>query len=295
MAQIRWQPSAAATYSLGYTAHDAGQPLALLLIHPIGVGLDRRFWQRFEAAWGERTALFAPDLLGCGESDKPSLAYTPDLWADQIAFFTETVIRRPVVAVVQGALLPVALRLAQRLPLKGMVMAGPPTLEIMGRPAVEWQKRLSWSLFTSPLGTAFFQYARRQQFLSSFSQKQLFAEAKAVDTEWLNLLAAGSADLATRYAVFAFLAGFWREDYRPELAALNMPVLALFGEAASSISRKATPLDARDRLESYLAHLPQAQGAVLPGKNVLPYENTAVFAEAVAAFVAQLAAPTGEV
>ncbi len=102
------------------------------------------------------------------------------------------------------------------------------------------------------------------------------------------MLAVGAADLDSRYAVFAFLAGFWREDYLPELAALNIPVFALFGEAASSISRNATPLKAADRLQSYLKHLPQATGAVLPGKNVLPYENTLAFSEAVAAFVGPL-------
>ena len=42
--------------------------------------------------------------------------------------------------------------------------------------------------------------------------------------------------MATRYAVFSFLAGWWRRDYREELQSLHCPVLALFGEHASGIS-----------------------------------------------------------
>lgn len=275
-------------HRISYTAQDQGQALALLLIHPIGVGLDRYFWQRFSTAWGDRTAVFAPDLLGCGESSKPALAYTPDLWAEQLQAFVAEVVQRPVVAVVQGALLPVALRLAARTELKGMAMAGPPTLEIMSRPAVEWQKRLSWSLFRSPLGTAFFKYARRSQFLANFSRKQLFAQADDVDQEWLDLLAVGAADVESRYAVFAFLAGFWRENYLPEMAALELPTLALFGEDASSISRNAKTVAASDRLKSYLEHLPQATGALLPGRNVLPYESTPEFTTAMVEFIDSL-------
>ena len=40
----------------------------LLLIHPIGVGLSARFWDRFVACWQTTetpAVLLAPDLLGC--------------------------------------------------------------------------------------------------------------------------------------------------------------------------------------------------------------------------------------
>ena len=79
----------------------------LLLIHPIGVGLSRRFWHRFCNAWyqSKRTnSIYNPDLLGCGESDMPHIAYTPADWAAQLQHFLQTVIQKPVTLVVQGAL-----------------------------------------------------------------------------------------------------------------------------------------------------------------------------------------------
>jgi len=50
----------------------------LLFIHPVGVGLSGHFWDRCIAAWqeGDRP-LYVPDLLGCGESAMPHVAYYP--------------------------------------------------------------------------------------------------------------------------------------------------------------------------------------------------------------------------
>jgi hypothetical protein len=75
------------------------------------------------------------------------------------------------------------------------------------------QQKITWNLLDSPLGTAFYFYARRPQFLSSFSTRQLFASSDRVDSEWLDLLVKGAVNPASRYAVFSFLAGFWRQNY----------------------------------------------------------------------------------
>lgn len=93
--------------------HIPGQAGAtpLLLIHPIGVGLAGWFWHRFGRAAGDRGwpyPIYNPDLLGCGHSDKPTLAYYPQDWADQLATFLRQVVKTPVVLVVQGAVCPLA-------------------------------------------------------------------------------------------------------------------------------------------------------------------------------------------
>ena len=61
---------------------------ALLLIHPIGVGLSRDFWSPFIqqcADAGLENPIYNLDLLGCGDSDMPQRAYRPQDWAEQIA------------------------------------------------------------------------------------------------------------------------------------------------------------------------------------------------------------------
>lgn len=265
----------------------------LVLIHPIGVGLSRTFWQRFSEKLSLQSDLtiYNPDLLGCGECDLPSVAYYPIDWAKQLQHFIKTVVKQPVVLVVQGASFPIAIKLTQLLEpheIKGLILSAPPAWRTMRDTAKPRQQKLLWNLlFNSPvgLGNLFYRYARRRQFLESFSIRQLFANAEQVDPQWLDELIKGAKDLQSRYAVFSFLAGFWREDYASDIANITQPTLVVFGEQSSSISKEGKSETVQERLNLYTANLPQGQGCVIPGRNVLPYESTSEFVRVVADFL----------
>lgn len=266
----------------------SSQPI--LLIHPIGVGLSRRFWDRWIAAWRKADptrAIYSPDLLGCGESAMPRLAYQSRDWAEQLAHLIQTIIRQPVILLVQGASFPIAIELIQAHPelVKALVLSGPPAWKLITQAVPGWQQKLAWNLFDSPLGQGFYQYAKRRQFIERFSKRQLFAQAADVDAEWLNQLAQDGQINASRHAVFAFLAGFWRRDYSQEIAKLVAPTLVILGDTASSISRTGQAETPAQRLADYLQHLPQAEGQQIAGRNVLPYESTQAFVEAMLPFV----------
>ena len=307
MAFYRWQDYQCAFEKVPAQAGtDSQAEPALLLIHPIGVGLSNQFWQPFIQQWQQHSlanveqarTIYNLDLLGCGQSDMPSKAYYPQDWAEQLAYFIEQVAQESVVLVVQGALLPVAVRL-MTLPvgkrIKGLVLSGPPDWRLMTTPTASWKHKFAWSLFASPLGNLFYRYARREKFLRSFSQKQLFENAADVTDEWLQMLDAGSQDMASRYAVFSFLAGFWRQDYAAAIAQIQQPVLIVMGEAASTIDRttakaveKVSDNPSKKRLQDYMDRFPRAQGVSIEGRNVLPYESAAEFVAAIAPFIAEL-------
>ncbi|BAZ04347.1 alpha/beta fold hydrolase [Calothrix sp. NIES-3974] len=287
----KWQ-----NYQCTYDYHpanpQANQDIPLVLIHPIGVGLSRLFWRRFSQQWqiqNKFNSIYAPDLLGCGDSDMPNIAYTPNFHAEQLNFFLTTVINQPVILVVQGALFPVAIELVTMHPqlIKGMVLSGPPAWNIISKPRPKWRQKLTWSFLSSILGNLFYRYARTEKFLRSFSTRQLFASSQDIDEEWLMMLRLGSVDMASRFAVFSFLAGFWRKDYSTAIANLNIPTFVVFGETASSVSKEGKIESADDRLSQYLTHLPTAQGVKIPGRNVLPYESAPEFVNAIAPFIDQ--------
>lgn len=53
-------------YEIYQPINTTSEGIPLLLIHPIGVGLSRRFWQRFCREWyntGQRNSIYNPDLL----------------------------------------------------------------------------------------------------------------------------------------------------------------------------------------------------------------------------------------
>lgn len=272
---------------------EASTTTPLVLIHPIGVGLSGKFWRRFteKLLLEKNLTIYNPDLLGCGDCDMPAVAYYPLDWAKQLQYFIEKVVKQPVVIVVQGASFPIAIKLSQLLAphwIKGLILSAPPAWRTMRSTPKPRQQKLLWNLlFNSPvgLGNLFYRYARRRQFLESFSIRQLFADAEEVDREWLDELIKGAADLQSRYGVFSFLAGFWREDYATDIANIEQRTIVIFGEQSSSISKEGKAETVEDRLNSYTTNLPQGQGCVIPGRNVLPYESTTDFVKVVTDFL----------
>ena len=273
-------------FRCAYSVHgsEEASKSPLVLIHPIGVGLSRTFWQRFIETWLAHNpdwVIYNPDLMGCGECDLPSVAYYPIDWAEQLKYFIKTVVKQPVTLVVQGASFPIAIKLVRLLEsdrITSLVLSAPPAWRTITDTAKPTQQKLLWNLlFDSPvgLGNLFYRYARRRQFIESFSIRQLFADAKKVDRHWLDELTAGASDPQTRYAVFSFLAGFWREDYADAIAEITQPTLVVLGEQTSSISSEGKPETVRERLEAYKSHLPKGEGCIIAGRNVLPYESTA--------------------
>ena len=268
---------------------------SLLLLHPVGVGLSHHFWDRFINCWHNRHqgAVMAPDLLGCGAASTTERCLTPRLWAEALRPQLQD-LNQPAVVVVQGGSLPIALELINLAPeaCAGLVMVGPPGWRVMGEPANPWLQRLLWwGLFQGLSGRLFWRWARREAFLSSFSKKELFAVPEGVDQEWLDQLRQESADSSTRWAVFAFLAGFWRRNYHKELRELHLPVLALVGESASGISRSGRRDTSAKKLADYGAAIDGLSSRVIPGRNVLPYESSAATAAAIDEWIQNISAP----
>lgn len=284
-----WQGYSCAYEVLQPPAPPHGTPL--LLIHPIGVGLSRRFWDRFNQTWfrlGQRNPIYNPDLLGCGESEMPPVAYFPEDWADQLLYFLQTVIRQPAIVIVQGALTPVALLVAQKAEpgqIRAMILSDPPAQRVMTQATSNLQRQISWNLLNSPVGTAFYRYARRRSFLQSFSVRQLFAQAETVDAEWLDTLEAGAINLHSRYAVFSFLSGFWRRNWQDLIAGLHPPTLVILGDSATSISKSGKSETLQQRMQYYLQTIPEVEGNQIQGRNILPYESTRDFVEAIIPFI----------
>lgn len=275
-------------YRCAYEFHEESseENLALLLIHPIGVGLSCQFWHPFIKTWlkaEKKYPIYNPDLLGCGDSDLPAVAYFPRDWADQLNYFITNIIKTPVIIICQGGLFPIAIDLINNCPqsnlIKGLILASPPTIKYVTETKPYWQQKLSWNLFFDfPLiGTNFYKYARGRQFLEDFSIRQLFANSKSVDEIWLKTLEKGAENLKTRYAVYSFLAGFWRQDYRERMSKIKQKTLIVMGDQTSSVGKNKKPETPQERLNFYLNQFINSEGIIIPGRNVLPYESPLEF------------------
>jgi len=183
----------------------------------------------------------------------------------------------PTVLVTQGASLPIALAIVAKAPelVSALIAVSPPGWKVLEQEFPNNRARWLWKIiFAGLVGNLFYRYARRREFLDAFSKKNLFAQAESVDDEWLQMLEKGSRAMETRWAVYSFLAGFWRRNWEAELTRLDIPVQILFGNSATGIGSSRSWDDLDERLDTYRKKLPQASISTIPGKNVLPYETT---------------------
>ena len=285
-------------YKCAYTSYntDCVSDYAIVLIHPIGVGLSGIFWNRFLKAQAEsdvKMPIYNPDLLGCGQSDLARFAYDPKDWATQLNHFIETIVKKPVILISQGASFPIAIYMStgelKCELIKGLILSGPPAWNIMINGGNIRISEIIWNVFfDSLIGSLFYKYARRREFIKSFSIKQLFANPEDVDDEWLDMLTEAALEPESRHAVFSFLAGFWRKNYTRLLKQLDQKTLLVMGETASSVSKDGFKEKPEKRMELYEKNIPNLQGTIIKGRNVLPYESTSEFLAKVTEFYQQM-------
>lgn len=218
----------------------------IVMLPPIGVGIDRTFCGRFVDAWAadEAGELHVIDVLGMGDSTpKPVMKRsltggwdvpprTPEEWARQTLHYVREEVGEPCVIVGQSNLCTVALecsRLDSEQLVRGIVLLGPPAVEALTIDKPHEAIDKVWRITGSPIGAALYRFARRKAFLASFSKKNLFADPAQVDDDYLETCAAGASDADTRHAVFSFVAGTWRKDYRALLNELAIPTLVISG------------------------------------------------------------------
>ena len=260
----------------------------ILLIHPIGIGLDSWFWGKFIDAW-VGAELFAPDLIGCGASSAwdPSAQglFVPLDWSRQLETLWRERIgpERPMHVVCQGGVAPIAALLASRQcdlwdgpkAVRSVILTSPPPWdEISGGISDSASVERNFAFFSSPLGTLSYRLLRTTGFVRFFSDLFLF-DANC-DDEWLRRCV-GGATLAARWPVFAFNSGLVGATGRDaELRSLAGPLLVLSGEGDRRAEGRA----------GYGHHVTNCELRTLPASlNVLPWEVPEACAEAISAFV----------
>lgn len=88
----RWR-GASGGGEISYTVAGGGPPL--LMLHGIYAGASSHEFRRNIAALSEDFTVYAPDLLGCGRSERPKLSYAPEDITGQIRDFAKEVIGQP--------------------------------------------------------------------------------------------------------------------------------------------------------------------------------------------------------
>lgn len=213
---------------------------ALILIH--GFGASSAHWRKNLPDLGQAHRVFAIDLLGFGQSDKPTpnlpFSYTFETWGQLVADFCREVVGEAAVLVGNSIGCVVALQAAVDAPehCRGVVMidCSLRLLHVRKRATLPWYRSAGAPILQAvldfrPLGQFFFSRLATARSLNRIL-KQAYGRKDSVTDELVELLLEPAFDPGALDVFLAFIKyddGPLAEDLLPQI---RCPVLILWGE-----------------------------------------------------------------
>ncbi len=246
---------------------EVGQGPTLLFLH--GAWTDSGQWQQVMAELAPHCHCLAPDLLGCGESSRPKLAYSVALQVDCLAEYLAALRQGPLYVGGHSLGAWVGIRYALRYPdqVKGLVLLAP---EGVSDPALagRWQ---AYRWLASPL-----------------SPLVLLLRLLGPAARWLGL---GKLKLRSQYlrrqvrshpADSRLLfkrrtAELEAEHVTPHLGDIQVPVLLLQPERGSDTTATLN--------QTYASQIPHLQTTTVPGDETAPLTAAAAIADSIRNFI----------
>ncbi|MEO1429720.1 MAG: alpha/beta hydrolase [Cyanobacteria bacterium J06633_8] len=241
----------------------------IVFLHNFGGGASAYEWSKVYSALAATHRIFAPDLIGWGESFHPVRNYQINDYITTIAEFIKQVCRKPVTIAASSITAALTIRLAIQQPhlFSSLFLACPSGFDDFGQSS---GRRLPLEVINTPLldNLIYKLGAENEIAVRNFLQSFLFAKPKRISEEIVQAYLASAQQPNAIFAALAFLRGDLYFDLSLYIKQLTVPTAILWGEKAQFINVK---------LGKRLANLnPNAISNfyVMPDTGVLPHLET---------------------
>ncbi len=251
---------------IAYQRLGDGPPLVLL--HSFGPGHSAREWRDSAELLAAHHQVFAPDLLGWGASDKPSITYDGELYIRWLADFLRDVVRRPAAVVAAGLPSAYAVQVAADHPrlISSLAMVVPLGIDLHGDEP-DLKDAIVHRLLRLPiLGTAALNLFTSRSGISSYLRQEVYSSPEVVDDALVDEHYRTSHASGAQAALAAYLSGYLNHGVREVLPRLDLPVWVAWGR------RCVTP--AVETSDLWLRYLSNAQLEVLEQSGSLPHAES---------------------
>ena len=211
--------------------HICGSGEPLLFLHGYFLGASSYEWSKVYCHFAMGREVIAPDLIGFGESERPSPAMDASDIADSIAeLLRQVATNRPVALIASGLTCQIALLLASRHPelVARLVLFMPTTLRLSEqRSAMGMSKGL-------PFLKRFLyrNHISRAPFIKNWLTRLGFSKPENVTEETISILATCAQQYGAEHAILGFLRNRRRFHVEDRLGNVTAPVHILWPEAA---------------------------------------------------------------
>lgn len=209
---------------------------AILLLHGFGAAVGH--WRHNYQELSRHYRVYALDLLGFGNSQKPPTYYGAEVWVEQVFDFWQTLIRSPMVIAGNSIGALVALLAAHRHPemAKGVITISLPDLaeiEEMVPRAIRPLKRSLEAIVGGLLAVPLFYLIRRPAVIRFVLRNFAYGNAAMVDRQLVQIIAKPAQDKDAARAFYYLNLSMAQASNLPTtkqaIAELKVPILIIWG------------------------------------------------------------------
>lgn len=220
-----------------------GRGAPVVLFHGIYAGASSFEYRRVFDLLARDFRVYAVDLLGFGQSQRPPLVYTPTLYETLILdFLTQVVgaVDHPAFVVASTLSAAYTIRAAAERPslFSRLVLIEPTGIDSRTGPVAPPVQQLMLALLRAPIiGQAFYQLLTSRAGLRYFLRR-VYTDPRMVTSKLIKTYYAQTHKSGARYPVASFISGALDAPVRDLYGLLKMPILLVWGQHA-----RFTPLE----------------------------------------------------
>ncbi len=246
-----------------YTKTGHGSPL--LLVHDLNESSSAYEWSKVIAKLSRKYTVYAPDLLGCGRSDKPNLTYTNYMYVQLINEFIRKVIGSKTSVVATGDSFSFLVMACNMEPanFEKLIGVSPCDLFAMTQTPGKRKNVLKYVIDSPVIGTSLYHIETCRPRIAAqtgnhyFSKKQPNSEA-VVDAYYK---AAKNQDGRGKYLLASLRSSYTNINIIPAIQKIDNSICLIGG--------RCDPL-ASDIIEEYKTYNPSIEDAYIANTNHLP-------------------------
>lgn len=246
-----------------------GDGPAIFLLHGIGVASSSYEMRYIVEPLARQYRVYTVDLLGFGQSARPRIVYSADLYEGLIAAFLREVIGGSAGAVGVGLSGSYLLAIAAREPslLRALVLSAPPPLHKATPRAARVRRATDLLLGAPVLGQSLYHAMTARSGIRSYLRDQAYSNRDLVTESMVDAQYATAHQPNARHAAQAYLTGRLARDVVPVLPKVRQPLLLAFGADARPAP---APVAA-----GYVRLAPRSQVLLIERCGALPHEEQA--------------------
>lgn len=264
-----------------YEVRGEGPPL--VLIHGIGAGNSSYEWRHNFDPLSDHFRVFALDLPGFGQSARPNINYTDDLYILALMDFLRDVVRQPAALIASSLSGSFAVKFAAAHPeaLERLVLVCPTGLRQLRLRTPIWSQMVYGTFSLPVLGLTFYNAMLSYNRVDDYLRRNLYADPTLVTPALAEHYYVSAHQPGAQYALRSFLAGLLNCDITAVYPTLQQPILIAWGAQA-----QLSPVENAKRFQEMNAN---ARLRVFENSGLLPHdeEAEAFNAEAIAFLTGQ--------